>query len=118
MHDPAVRVRRADLDHAHRRGRGIALGVAAGDEQLLPDLQLGRAREVVPGLQVLDGDLVSHGDGPEGLPGLDFVVDPAIRIRRGDLDRDDDLRDARHAAGLGGGPAATDLYSPQDLAEV
>ncbi len=101
MHHPAVGVGGADADHAHRRGGRVALGIAAGDEELLPDLQLIGPRDVVPGLQVGDGDPVGNGDRPQRLPGFDLVVDTPLGVGLGDLDRDDDARDAGHAAGNG-----------------
>ncbi len=57
------------------------------------------AGEVVPDLQVVDGDLVGDRDRPEGLTRLDLMKDLAIRIRCGDLDRDDQLRDGWYAIG-------------------
>lgn len=87
--DPSARIRGRRDDHAEGRGCGVACGVPARNEQALTGRQRRIAREIVPGLQVVDRDLVGDGNGPERLTGLDHVIDLAVRIGRGDLDRHD-----------------------------
>ena len=60
MDNFAIRIRRADLDHADRRWCCITFGIRSRDEQALSNQELAILGEVVPDFQIFDGYFVCN----------------------------------------------------------
>lgn len=94
MNDAAVRLRSGQNNLVGRGRRCVVLRVRAENGQFISRLKDVALRQVIPGSDLIAGNLVGDSDRPETLPRFDDMHVIAVRVGLNFFDRDDDLRDA------------------------